>query len=168
MDTMFKSTLIACLIIAFLYPVAGEVVKLPIMTDSSWKALDIDQPGWTTESYDDSWWEDVVTGNTEIENAKEIWYPGSIKPDTAYFRTSFDINSDSFISGKLYVGVYSGEGSIDLYLNDNKLGRISNKEREPAEIDILPYLKPGKNTISAKVDSKYHWWALSGLIRYNK
>jgi hypothetical protein len=166
MQWLSKSVLVVCLVIAFSYPVACEVVKLTVATDSTWKALDIEQPGWTLVDYDDSWWDGVKVANYHLENARDIWYPGSLEPDTAYFRTNFDVSGDSFISGKLYAGVVSGVGSVDLYLNGNSLGKRSNTVDDPAEIDILPYLQPGKNVIAAKVDSTSHLWALVSTIRY--
>jgi hypothetical protein len=165
MQRLPKFALAVCFVIASLYPAAGEVTKLTIVTDSSWNALDVEQPGWTSEGYDDSWWEDVYVSGYTFENSRLIWYPGDIKPDVVYFRKTVDISADSFISGKLFVG--SDQGSVDLYLNSNSLGSISNDYLEPAEIDILPYLKSGKNIIAAKVDSKGHRWALSSTIRYN-
>jgi|GEM_PF-3356184 len=167
MRSLLELSLAVCFVIAIasLYPAAGEVTKLTIVTDSSWNALDVEQPGWTSEGYDDSWWEDVYVGYSTFENSGLIWYPGDIKPDVVYFRKTIDISADSFISGKLFVG--SDEGSVELYLNSNSLGSISNDYHEPAEIDILPYLKSGKNIIAAKVDSKAHRWALSSTIRYN-
>lgn len=167
MPQLLKSVLMACLLMAFSHPVASEVVKLNVATDSSWKTLDIEQPDWTLIDYDDSWWEEVKTGDTRYEIAKDIWYPGSLAPDTAYFRTNFDISGESFISGKLYAGVPYGEGSVELYFNGNNLGKLTNRLDDPKEIDILPYLQPGKNVIAAKVDSQYQYWALSGLIRYD-
>jgi hypothetical protein len=168
MQKLLKIALVVCFVIASLYPAVGDVVKLTITSDSTWKALDVEQPGWISNGYDDSWWETASTSYVIRDNAKEIWYPGDILPDTAYFRKSFDINGNSFISGKLYVGVNSGDGSVDLYLNGNSLGKINNDERNPSEIDVLPYLLQGTNVIAAKVDSKSHSWTLSGTIRYEK
>lgn len=165
MQRLAKFALVVCFVIASLYPVTGEVIKLPLVTDSSWKALDIEQPEWISESYDDSWWEDVDVGYSTFEDSNTIWYPADIEPDVAYFRRTIDISADSFISGKLFVGVR--QGSADLYLNSISLGTISSDLDEPTEIDILPYLKSGKNIIAAKVDSKVYRWALSGTIRYN-
>lgn len=165
MHRLPKCALMVCFVIASLYPVTGEVIKLPIVTDSSWKALDLEQPGWTSEDYDDSWWEDVYVSYSTFEDSNAIWYPADIEPEVAYFRRTIDLNADSFISGKLFIGVR--QGSADIYLNSISLGTISSGFDEPTEIDILPYLKSGKNIIAAKVDSKDYLWSLSGTIRYN-
>lgn len=160
--------MIICLLSALIYPASSAVEKLTVATGPTWKALDVEQAQWTSNNYDDSWWEDVTTGNTYYDVAKEIWYPGSIAPDIVYFRKSFDVSATSFISGKLYTGLPYAEGSVDLYLNGNSLGTLNNDESEPKEIDILPYLQVGKNVIAAKVESKHHRWALTGTIRYVK
>jgi hypothetical protein len=151
-----------------------EVTKLSINTDSSWKCIDFEQDGWNAEDYDDSWWEAVqVYDGHQIDQAVQIWYPANAQtmPHTAYFRKIYEIDGSDILSAKIYVGSNDdyNHATVDLFINNNPLEKITANYYGPAEVDITPYLKPGKNILAAKVvatDSIA--WAMSGLVRYNK
>jgi hypothetical protein len=170
MKTLLKSILFACLLIAFSYPVIGEVVKISIDTNSSWKCLDAEDPEWTDVNYDDSWWEPaMVLSGSAIANSRWIWYPGAVNPKAVYFRKDFELESHDIISAKLYSGVYTRNGYIDLYVNNQFIGKFNNTYDQPSEINISSYLKKGKNVIAANVVAQEtHRWALSGTIRYRR
>jgi hypothetical protein len=171
MKDLSKGILIACLLIAFSYPVVGEVSKLNFGTDTSWKCLNFEQSGWTSEDYDDSWWESAVDSGKEPNklDGRLIWYPGKVTEDMVYFRGTFEIPGADIIYGTLDAGLRDG-GAIELYLNDNPIGTVKTSNADPTRIDVAPYIKPGKNVIAAKVtipSSNIHAWGLSGIIRYN-
>lgn len=169
MDAM-KFSLIISLFIVFSYSAAGEVTTLSIITDNTWKSLDFENNGWTSNDYDDSWWESAVERNwNSIETSKMIWYPGEIRPNPTYFRTTFVIDGTEILNGKLNVD--PNGGNIYLYINDVPIDKITAPHSNPALIDITSYLKPGKNVIAAKVDisgESDRGWALVGTIRYDK
>jgi len=171
--SLIKSVLILCLLIVLSHTVAGEVATLSIATDNTWKSLDFENDGWTSNDYDDSWWEPTMERDwTELESGEPIWYPGNVEINPAYFRNVFMIDGVKILNGKLYVKTYGGDGTTYLYINDNPLDKITARRDETAAIDITPYIKPGKNVIAAKVDipDTYYGpaWALIGTIRYDK
>jgi len=150
------------------YPVAGEVTTLSIATDNTWKTLDFENDGWTSNNYDDSWWKSAEESTWSIESGKGIWYPGELAPKVAYFRNTFEIGGTQILNGKLHVKTYNSDGVAYLYINDNPIEKI-NYETGADGIDITSYLKPGKNVIAAKVSAPgYSSWALVGTIRYDK
>jgi len=174
MKDLLKVVLVTSLLVAFSYPVVGEVAKLNFGTDASWKAIDFENDGWTSEDYDDSWWEAVKVQshfpNGKLENSI-IWYPGDVTETTEYFRGSFDIPGSDIIYGILDVGLEE-HGAIELYLNDNPIGTVKANVDSPERLYIVSYLHPGKNIIAAKVivpgKGYYDWgWGLDGLVRYN-
>lgn len=170
MKGLSKITLIACILVAFSYPVVGEVTKLTINTDPSWKSINFEQQGWTSEDYDDSWWESVQMGSYGIEGDNEIWYPGDeIIPKIVYFRKNFEIDGGEILIGELFTGLYSTGGNIELYVNDQHVGEITSTYDDPERLDVTSLLKPGKNVIAAKVSIGPKWgWALIGTIRYSR
>jgi len=173
MKDLWKGILIACLMIALSYPVVGEVTKLTINTDSTWKCINFYQQGWTSEDYDESWWEPAQTTSYGIDGKNEIWYPGkNLIPKTAYFRKAFEIDGSDILIGELFCGLFSDGGNIELYVNDESLGEITSTYSSPQHIDITSRLRPGKNVIAAKVSlnptKDWFGWALTGTIRYDK
>ncbi len=155
-------------------PAFCEVTKLSMNTDSSWKCIDFEQEGWSAEEYDDSWWEPVqVYDGHQIDQAVQIWYPANSKtmPHTAYFRKIYEIDGSEILSAKIYVGSddYHHPATVELFINNNPLEKITSNYDGPAEFDITSYLKPGKNILAAKVVAPGGIaWAMSGLVRYNK
>jgi hypothetical protein len=165
-----KCSLIICLFIVFFHSAAGEVTTLTVITDNGWKCLDFENDGWTSNYYDDSWWESAEEGKwNSIESSKLIRYPGELGANPSYFRDTFSIDGAEILNGKFYVGSYYG-GDIYIYINDNPLDKITAGTGDPAIIDITSYLQPGKNVIAAKVDlsDSFRYWALVGKIRYDK
>ena len=168
MYKLLNGVLIASLLIAFSYPVVGEVTKLTIDSDSTWKCINFEQPGWTSEDYDDSWWEPAAQGSQWIETGRTIWYPGDIQPKTVYFRKSFEIDGSDILIGQLFTGLIHSGGNIELYVNDQRVGDTTSTYDDPQEFDVTPLLKPGMNVIAAKVSVESSSWALTGTIRYTK
>jgi hypothetical protein len=176
MKYLISGILLIFLTVALSSTAVGEIAKMTINTDSTWKSIDFEQEGWTTEGYDDSWWEAVqVYDGNPIDQASEIWYPATEQtmPHTAYFRNSYEIEGTKILSGKLHVGSYGNTNgypaTIELYINNNPLEKITTGYDNPYEVDITSYLTPGKNLITAKVTATHDvGWAMTGLVRYDK
>jgi hypothetical protein len=170
MKNLSKGILIAFLLVAFSYPVVGEVTKLTLNTDSSWKCINFEQQGWTSEDYDDSWWESAKTGRSnQIEGSWNIGYPTEIVPKIVYYRKSFEIDGSDILIGELYTGLFEDGGNIELYVNDQHVGDVTSKTSNPEKLDVTSFLRSGTNVIAAKVSIGDTWgWALSGTIRYMK
>jgi hypothetical protein len=174
MKYLIGGILLIFLTVALSSTAVCEVAKMTINTDSTWKSIDFEQEGWTTEGYDDSWWEAVqVYDDNPIDQASEIWYPATEQTmtHTAYFRNSYEIEGTEILSGKLHVGSndHGDPAMIEIYINNNPLEKITSGSNRPAEMDITSYLKPGMNLIVAKVTApRYVGWAMTGLVRYNK
>ncbi len=168
MKTLFEYVLAACLMIGLSYLAFGEVVDKSIDTNSSWKCLDVEAPGWTGANYNDSWWESVaIRPMPGIAKSSSIWYP-SVSPRTVYFRKTFEIDNLSIVSANLYYGVAEGSnGTVDLYVNGRYMGRFFNTTNSPNMFNITSVLLVGKNAIAARVEEQdQFYWSLSGLIRY--
>jgi len=168
MKTLLKYVLATCLIIGLSYSVLGEVVEISLDTDSSWKCLDVEDTGWTEANYNDSWWEPAANRSMpSIAESSAIWYP-SIYPGTVYYRKTFEIENLSIISANLYYGVAEeSNGSIDLYVNGQYIGKFYNTTNNPNMSDITPFLQAGRNVIAARVEEQdQFYWSLSGVIRY--
>lgn len=170
MKTLLKCVLAACLIIGLSYPVFAEVVERSIDTDSSWKCLDVDDRGWTEANYNDSWWESAASRPIPgIAEGLSIWYP-SLYPKTVFFRKTFEIDSLDVISANLYYGVADGSnGSIDLYVNGNYIGKFFNTTSNPDMSNITSFLQVGKNVVAVRAEEQdQFYWSLSGIIRYRE
>lgn len=170
MKTLFKYVLATYLIIGLSYLAFGEVVEKSIDTNSSWKCLDVEDPGWTGTNYNDSWWESAaIRPMPGIAKSSSIWYP-FVSPRTVYFRKTFKIDNLSIISANLYYGVAEGSnGTVDLYVNGRYIGRFFNTTNNPNMFNITSFLQVGKNAIVARVEERdQFYWSLSGLIRYRR
>lgn len=164
-----------------------EVKTINIDTDSTWKSLDTEVKGWTSAAFDDSWWLDSWEESTPIpglSQAKAIWYPQEPKPQTTYFRKTFQIDGTEIISTRITIhvkqGIYDGD-TIEIYVNEEFVGKETSYwlDRESRwDFDISPFLTTGKNVIAVKVFLKpafskpedevinRTYWGLSGEIRY--
>ncbi len=168
MKALLKYVLATCLIIGLSYSVFGQVVEKSMDTDSSWKCLDVEDTGWTEANYNDSWWESAANRSMpSIAESSAIWYP-SLYPRTVYFRKTYEIENLSIISANLYYGVAEeSNGSVDLYVNGQYIGKFYNTTNYPNMSDITSSLQAGRNVIAARVEEQdQFYWSLSGVIRY--
>lgn len=168
MKTLLKCVLAVYLIIGLSNLAFCEVVEKSLDTNNSWKCLDVEDRGWTQANYNDSWWESAaIKPMPGIAKSSSIWYP-SVSPGTVYFRKTFEIDNLSIISANLYFGVAEGSnGTVDLYVNGQYIGRFFNTTNNPNMFNITSFLRVGKNAIAARVgEQEQFYWSLSGLIRY--
>ena len=173
MKTPLKSIMIAFLLITFICPVMSEVVKVSLDTNSSWKCLDAEDPGWTDAGYDDSWWESGAKTYPfhDISESDSIWYPGkSVYPEIVYFRKNFHIDTQDVISANSYFGVPTdSNGSVDFYINNHYMGTFNNTFDKPYMLNLTHYIQIGNNVLALKVkEQNYFRFALSGAARYRK
>ena len=133
----------------------------------------------------EGWSEVSVPGNWQMQgfdkpiytNVKMPWsndlYPGVPEDDnpTGCYRRTFDLPAD-WDGRQIFVLFEGVESAFYLWVNGQEVG-YSQGCRMPAEFDITKYVKPGKNTIAAKVfrfsdgswlEDQDHWW-LSGIYR---
>lgn len=168
MKALLKCVLALCIIIGLSDLAFGEVVEKSVDTDSSWRSLDVEDTGWTEANYNDSWWEPAANRSMPgIAESSPIWYP-SLYPRTVYFRKTFEIDNLSIISANLYYGVAEGSnGSADLYVNGQHIGKFYNTTNNPAMSNLTSLLQVGRNVIAARVEEQSQfYWSLSGVIRY--
>ena len=135
--------------------------------------------------YQDGSWDEInVPGNWELQGYgtaiyTNVVYPYPVNPPflpkddnpTGCYRTEFEIPNDwEDMQITLHFGGVTS--AFYLWINGQKVG-YSQGSRLPAEFDITPYLKKGKNSLAVKV---YRWsdgnyledqdhWRLSGIHR---
>ncbi|MCF8335538.1 MAG: DUF4981 domain-containing protein [Bacteroidales bacterium] len=96
--------------------------------------------------------------------------PDEFNPVGSYYRT-FEISSD-WTEKKIFLHFEGVQSASYVWINGEKVG-YNQGAMEPAEYDITPFLKKGKNSIAVKVirfsDGSYmedqDTWRLSGIFR---
>ena len=132
MKNKVNRLLIGFFLVVFSNTALGDVTTLSIATDTSWKSLDFENEGWTSESYDDSWWTPVEERDyCTIDPGKMIWYSSAVKPNIAYFRNVFELDGTKILNGKLYAAMASG--GIKTSSSSESSGRIKPKPLVLAE-----------------------------------
>lgn len=137
------------------------------------------------ESYNVSKWADMkVPGNWEFNGYGIPMYvntgfgfkknPPYIDQDdspTGAYRREFNIPSD-WDGRRVFIHFEAGTNSMYVWVNGQKVGYTQNS-KSPAEFDITPYIRKGKNTLACEVhkfsDGSYiedqDMWRLGGLNR---
>ena len=163
--------------------------------DGNWKFEWSKNPASTPKNfyasnYDDRKWADVkVPGVWQLEGFGKAIYLNSrypFQPDqkklnpphipqdydpTGAYRTTFTI-PDSWDGTKVFIHFGGLKSAFYLWLNGIKIG-YSEGSMTPAEFDLTPFLKKGKNILAAKVirwsDGSYledqDMWRFSGIFR---
>ena len=171
---------------------AGERAASPWfrLLNGTWKFRLADRPaaapaGFERPDFDDADWHDIeVPGCWQMQgfdkpiytNVKYPW-PAELFPrvpednPTGCYRTAFEVPPDC--DGRRVLLVFDGvESAFDLWINGEAVG-YSQGSRLPAEFDVTPYVRPGANTLAARVirwsdgswlEDQDHWW-LSGIYR---
>ena len=132
----------------------------------------------------DHWAEIVVPSNWELQNygipiyvnagytfpPNPPFIPHDYNPVGSY-RRDFEI-PETWKEGRVFIHFAGVSSAFYLWINGQKIG-YSQDSMTPAEFDITPYIKPGKNTVAAEV---YRWsdgsyledqdmWRFSGIYR---
>ena len=179
------------------FPNVADAMKVDIKTSSRYKSLngqwkfawtptpESAPPVFYKEDFQDAGWKNIsVPGNWELQGYgtaiyTNVEYPFPANPPflpkddnpVGYYRTDFELPADwSGMQITLHFGGVTS--AFYLWVNGQEVG-YSQDSRLPAEFDITPFLKKGKNTMAAKV---YRWsdgsyledqdhWRLSGIHR---
>ncbi|PKQ46602.1 glycoside hydrolase family 2 TIM barrel-domain containing protein [Confluentibacter flavum] len=150
-------------------------------TDHSDKGI----PDFEKTGFDDSNWDEIpVPGNWELygygyPNYTNIEYPFEKNPpfikDTqnsvGSYITYFTVD-ENWLNREVYIQLGSVKSGYYLWINGIKVG-YNQDSKLPAEFNITPYVKKGKNKLAVKVfkftDGSYledqDFWRLSGIQR---
>ena len=132
--------------------------------DGTWDRLQV--PGnWTVQGYDRPHYTNVIM---PFDN--EPPFVPDANP-TGVYRIRFSL-PESWRERRVVLHFGGVESCCYVYLNDELVG-MSKDSRLPAEFDVTPHLRPGKNTLAVMVirwsDGSYledqdHWW-MAGTYR---
>jgi beta-galactosidase len=143
--------------------------------DSAWKTIPVPScveiqgygtPIYTNNTYPFKKDPPRVTGEPASD-----WTMFKERNSISAYRRTFEVPTD-WQDRQTFI-VFNGVASaFNLYLNGKKVG-YSQDSRTPAEFNITPYLKPGKNLLAVEVfrhsDGSYlecqDMWRLSGIFR---
>ncbi|MCK4998377.1 MAG: hypothetical protein KAS23_02540, partial [Anaerohalosphaera sp.] len=152
----------------------------------NWAAKPADRPvDFYRTNYDVTTWKLIpVPSNWEIEGYgipiyTNVRYPFPANPPfiphdnnpVGSYRTEFTL-PDNWDGREIMLNFDGVQSAFYLWINGKKVG-YSQGSRTPAEFNITPYLKPGKNILAAEVyrwsDGSYledqDFWRLSGIFR---
>ncbi|MCF6177687.1 MAG: DUF4981 domain-containing protein [Victivallaceae bacterium] len=160
-----------------------------ISLNGDWRFELVDKPdaapeNFATVDYNDSDWNTIpVPGNWNMHGYDRPHYtnvqmPWTNQPPnvpelnpTGLYRMEFEL-PDNWSDRRTVIHFGGVESAFYLYINGIEVG-FSKDSRLPAEFDITPYLKAGKNILSAKVirwsdgsfiEDQDHWW-MAGIYR---
>lgn len=142
-------------------------------------------PGFEKIGFDDTSWDEIpVPGNWEMygygyPHYTNIIYPFEKNPpfikaaqnSVGSYITYFEID-ENWLNREVYIQLGSVKSGYYLWINGNKVG-YNQDSKLPAEFNITPYLKKGRNKLAVKVykftDGSYledqDFWRLSGIQR---
>ena len=141
--------------------------------------------GFQSEDFDVSGWAEIsVPGNWQLQGFNDIpiytnvVYPFPPNPPfvpkenpTGCYRHSFNVDP-SWLERRIILDFESVDSAFYLWVNGEEVG-YSQDSRLPAEFDVTPYVRAGRNTIAVQVmrysDGSYledqDMWLLSGIQR---
>lgn len=158
--------------------------------DGNWKFRWLSKPSdipsdFYKDSYATKEWVDMpVPGNWEFNGFgipiyTNIVYPFPVNPPyvdsennpVGLYKHTFDLPAN-WKSRKVFIHFDGGTTAMYLWINGQKVGYTENA-KSPAEFDITPYIKEGKNTLASQVykygDGSYledqDMWRLGGINR---
>jgi beta-galactosidase len=152
----------------------------------SWHQRPADKPSdFYQEGYDVSQWDNIqVPGNWELQGFgtpiySNITYPHPKNPPyinhndnpVGCYVRDFNISKE-WDGRRVYLHFESGLAAMYIWINGQKVG-YSQVTKSPAEFDITPYIRQGKNTLAIEAyrwsDGSYledqDFWRLSGFDR---
>ncbi|MDR0766651.1 MAG: DUF4981 domain-containing protein [Odoribacteraceae bacterium] len=143
------------------------------LLNGTWKFYYVDAyrslpDGITDPGIDASGWHDIqVPGNWELQghgypvyvNQPYEWAPRNpvapVLPEetpAGVYRREIDIPA-SWTGRTIFLHVAAAKSGLHVYVNGQEVG-YSEDSKDPAEFDITPYVKEGKNTLALKL---YRW-----------
>lgn len=158
--------------------------------DGTWKFHWVAKPSeapadFYKENYDVSKWTDMpVPGNWEFNGFgipiyTNVIYPFPTNPPyvnendnpVGSYKRQFDL-PQTWAGRKVFIHFEGGTTAMYLWINGQKVGYTENA-KSPAEFDITPYVRKGKNTLDCQVykysDGSYiedqDMWRLGGINR---
>jgi len=151
-----------------------------------WSKNPGERPYWFfKDNFDTRDWNDIkVPSNWQMEGYGYPIYSNMIYPfvknppfiqknynPVGSYKKTFEIPAD-WDGKEVYIHFGAVSSCLNLWINEKYVG-YSEDSKTPAEFDITPYLKIGKNTVSAEI---FHWcdgsyledqdfWRMSGITR---
>lgn len=170
----------------------GDFASSPFFMslDGKWKFMwspspDARPDGFWEEEFDISAWNEIdVPGNWELQGYGTPMYVNLGYAFTPYpphvphddnpvgsYRREFNL-PETWNGRHVYLHFGGGTSGMYVWVNGKKAGYVQGA-KNPAEFDITPYIRPGKNTVACEVyrwtDGSYledqDFWRLSGLER---
>ncbi|VBB44759.1 Beta-galactosidase [uncultured Paludibacter sp.] len=161
-------------------------INLNGMWKFNWVPKPADKPvDFYKTTFDDSNWKEFkVPGNWELNGYgipiyTNMTYPFPKNPPyidhsdnpVGSYRRYFEL-PDSWKNRRVYLYFEAGTSAMYIWVNGQKVGYTQNT-KSPAEFDITPYVKSGKNLVAVEVyrwsDGSYledqDFWRLSGIDR---
>lgn len=137
---------------------------LPNFKDGKWKRINVPS-NWEVEGYGDPLFRNVAAPF----KANPPYVPREYNPTGAYRRT-FNLPAD-WKGKQIFLRMEKTQSASFVWLNGKQVG-YNEGGQEPAEYDITPYVKPGKNTLAVCVlkycDGYYlegqDYWRLAGIF----
>jgi beta-galactosidase len=135
------------------------------LNESAWKDIRV-PASWETQGFGTP----VYSNSAYIFPANPPYVDNDDLPIGSY-RTWFEI-PDSFDGKEIFLYFGSISGAASIYVNGQRVG-YSKAAKTPAEFNITPYLKKGKNLLALQVfkwsDASYlddqDFWRLAGIER---
>lgn len=136
----------------------------PGFNDSKWNNIQVPS-NWEMQGFGDPLFRNV---NAPFK-ADPPKVPREYNPTGAY-RRSFTVPSD-WKGQQIFLRLEKAQSASFIWINGQEVG-YNEGGQEPAEYDVTPYLKPGKNTIAVHVvkysDGYYmeaqDYWRLAGIF----
>jgi beta-galactosidase/beta-glucuronidase len=133
--------------------------------DNKWKTIDVPS-NWQLKGYGTP----IYTNVTHPFKADPPEIPADTN-ETGLYRKRLDL-PEEWDKKEIFIHFAGVQSAFSLWINGEKAG-YSQGSMTPAEFNITPFIKPGKNLIAAKVirwsDGSYledqDFWRLSGIYR---
>ena len=122
---------------------------MPNFKDSKWGKINVPS-NWEMEGYGDPQFRNVPAPF----KANPPHVPREYNPTGAYRRT-FNLPSD-WKGKQIFLRMEKTQSASFVWINGNQVG-YNEGGQEPAEYDVTPYVKSGKNTISGRRNSHDAW-----------
>lgn len=146
----------------------------PKLVPDGFYRIDFDTTGWAEIQVPGNWmmqgYDKPIYTNVKMPIPANPPYVPEDNP-TGLYRTTFTL-PDEWQERQVLINFDGVESAFYLWLNGHEVG-YSQDSRLPAEFDLTPYLRPGRNVLAAMVirwsDGSYledqdHWW-MAGIYR---